>query len=105
MRIVRILEGYPKQRFILLGDSSQQDPFIYEAVVKHFPKQIHAVYIRDIHDKNREKARTVLTNIEQAGVPCCFFSHSSEAILHSRKIGLIQDVDIKEHVSAELLNK
>lgn len=103
-RIVRILEGYPKQRFVLLGDSSQQDPYIYEAVVKHFPKQIHAVYIRDIHDKNRDKAKEVLYNIEQAGVPCCFFSHSTEAILHSKKIGLIHDVDIKEQVSAGLLN-
>ena len=93
-RIVRILEGYPKQRFVLLGDSSQHDPYIYEAIVKHFPKQIHAVYIRDIYKKNHHKVKDVLFNIESAGVPCCFFEHSSEAILHSRKIGLISDVDV-----------
>ena len=105
MRIVRIMEGYPNQRFVLLGDSSQQDPYIYEAVVKHFPRQIHAVYIRDIYAKNQDKARQVLTNIEQAGVPCCFFTHSSEAILHSRKIGLIKEVDIKEQMESGALNK
>ena len=88
-RIVRIIEGFPKQRFVLLGDSSQHDPYIYEAVVKHFPKQIHAVYIRDVYAKNKDKVKDVLYKIEAAGVPCCFFGHSSEAILHSKKIGLI----------------
>lgn len=93
-RIARILESYPNQRFILLGDSSQQDPYIYEAIVSHFPKQIHAVYIRDVFAQNREKASDVLFNIESKGVPCCFFQHSSDAILHSRKIGLIGDPEL-----------
>ena len=93
-RIVHIIEGFPKQRFVLLGDSSQHDPYIYEAVVRHFPKQIHAVYIRDVYAKNKDKVKEVLIKIEQAGVPCCVFSHSSEAILHSKKIGLITDVEV-----------
>jgi phosphatidate phosphatase APP1 len=93
-RIVRIIEGFPKQRFVLLGDSSQHDPYIYEAIVKHFPKQIHAVYIRDVYAKNKQKVADVLHKIESAGVPCCFFSHSSEAILHSKKIGLISEKDV-----------
>lgn len=93
-RIVRILEGYPKQRFVLLGDSSQHDPYIYEAIVKHFPRQIRAVYIRDVYEKNKQKAAEVLTRIESAGVPCCFFRHSSEAIAHSRQIGLISETEI-----------
>jgi len=88
-RIARILESYPNQRFVLLGDSSQQDPYIYESIVSHFPKQIHAVYIRDVYAKNKHKAADVLHKIESKGVPCCFFEHSSDAILHSRKIGLI----------------
>ncbi len=92
-RIVRILETYPRQRFVLLGDSSQHDPYIYESLVSHFPKQIHAVYIRDIHKENHQKVKDVLYKIESAGVPCCFFKHSSEAILHSVKIGLIPEKD------------
>lgn len=93
-RIARILESYPKQRFVLLGDSSQQDPYIYEAIVSHFPKQIHAVYIRDVYAKNKEKAADVLEKIESKGVPCCFFTHSEDAILHSRKIGLIGETEV-----------
>ncbi|HKP31210.1 MAG TPA: phosphatase domain-containing protein [Chitinophagaceae bacterium] len=89
MRIARIIEAYPNQRFILLGDSSQQDPVIYSSIVEHFPKQIHAVYIRDVHEANQKKVRETLIRLEQAGVPCCFFKHSSEAIDHSARIGLI----------------
>lgn len=94
-RIVRILQAFPHQRFILLGDSSQHDPYIYASLVEHFSKQIHAVYIRDVHKENKEKVGAVLSKIESTGVPCCFFEHSEDAILHSKRIGLI---NIKEPV-------
>lgn len=88
-RIVRILEAFPKQKFILLGDSSQQDPVIYNSIVEYFPGRIHAVYIRDIYKKNSQSVQLVLRKLEETGIPCCFFTHSAEAIGHSRKIGLI----------------
>ncbi len=93
-RIARILERYPDQRFVLLGDSSQQDPYIYESIVSHYQKRIHAVYIRDVYAKNKDKAADVLAKIESQGVPCCFFQHSEDAILHSNKIGLIGETAI-----------
>lgn len=88
-RIARLLESFPTHRVVLLGDSSQQDPYIYESVVSHFPKQVHAVYIRDVYERNSQKVKEVLNKMESAGVPCLFFRHSEEAILHSVKIGLI----------------
>jgi phosphatidate phosphatase APP1 len=96
IRIARIMENYPKQRFVLLGDSSQHDPYIYQSIVKHFPKQVQAVYIRDVYQKNKQKVSDVMVAIEGAGVPCLFFQHSREAILHSKKIGLIQEKEIPE---------
>jgi len=104
-RIVRIIEGFPKQRFVLLGDSSQHDPYIYESLVKHFPNQIHAVYIRDVFAKNKQKVSEVLRTIEAAGVPCCFFSHSSEAILHSIKIGLIAESEVATQTVSASVNE
>ncbi len=93
-RIVRIMESFPQMRFILLGDSSQRDPYIYASIVEHFPQQVHAVYIRDIYKKNKKNVVEVLTKIEQSGIPCCFFSHSKEAILHSQRIGLLSTEQI-----------
>jgi phosphatidate phosphatase APP1 len=98
-RIARIMEAFPKQRVILLGDSSQHDPYIYESVVKHFPKQVHAVYIRDVFERNFEKVRDLLNKIEATGVPCCLFKESKDAILHSVKIGLIAAADAEEKLS------
>ncbi|HEV7621047.1 MAG TPA: App1 family protein, partial [Flavisolibacter sp.] len=90
-RIARILEHFPQQKFVLLGDSSQQDPYIYAAITEHFPHQIHAVYIRDVYKHSKEQVIDVLKKIESYSIPCCFFKHSSEAIEHSVKIGLINN--------------
>lgn len=98
-RIVRILQAFPNQRVILLGDSSQQDPYIYESIVKHYSKQVHAVYIRDVFERNYEKVREVLNGIEAAGVPCLLFKNSEDAILHSVKIGLIAADDAEQKLS------
>lgn len=89
-RIVRVLEAFPKQQFILLGDSSQHDPVIYNSIVTHFPGRIKAIYIRDIHRKKSATVQEVLKKLEETGIPCCFFRHSSKAIAHSKKIGLIE---------------
>ncbi|MBD2701388.1 DUF2183 domain-containing protein [Spirosoma sp. BT702] len=88
-RIVRILEAYPNQRFILLGDDTQEDPNIYAALVRHFPERIVAVYIRQVHGKNEPKTRDILREVEVAGVPICYFAHSADARKHSLELGLI----------------
>lgn len=46
--IRHILEMYPAMRFILIGDSGQQDPEIYRAIIRENPGRIAAVYIRDV---------------------------------------------------------
>jgi phosphatidate phosphatase APP1 len=89
MRISRIMEAYPAQKFILLGDDSQEDPNIYTAVVEHFPQNIHAVYLRHVLLANHKRVSGVVEKIEAKGVHCCYFTHSSEAIIHSKQIGLI----------------
>ncbi|GAB3978530.1 App1 family protein [Spirosoma terrae] len=88
-RIVRIIETYPVQQFILLGDDSQEDPSIYESIVRHFPQQVRCVYIRRIRPKKQAQTQELLDKIEAAGVSCCYFSNSTEAHQHSVQIGLV----------------
>ena len=90
MRIARILEAYPAQKFVLFGDDSQQDPVIYAGIVKHFPGRILSVYLRHVYDKNISNVEKIKKDIEAAGVACCHFEHSKTAIEHSYKIGLIE---------------
>ncbi|MGI8580771.1 MAG: App1 family protein [Chitinophagaceae bacterium] len=89
MRISRIMEAYPNQKFILLGDDSQEDPNIYTAVVKHFPQNVHAVYIRHVVKSHELRVKQTIANIEKNGIPCCYFTHSAEAVLHSKQLGFI----------------
>ncbi len=93
MRISRIMEAYPHHRFVLLGDDSQMDPVIYESIVTHFPGRIHCVYLRHVYEKNVTNVKALIGKMEGAGVMCCHFVHSKEAIEHSFKIGLFTKND------------
>lgn len=89
-RIVRVLQAFPQQDFILLGDDSQQDPVIYASVVEHYRDQVKAVYLRNVFQKNMEVVKQAIDSIEAAGIPVCHFKHSKEAIIHSAEIGLFK---------------
>jgi phosphatidate phosphatase APP1 len=89
IRIARILTSYSNRRYVLLGDNSQEDPFIYEKIVKDFPGMVHAVYIRNINPGKVTSTEEVMARLSAAGVFCCFFRSSGDAIAHSRQIGLI----------------
>lgn len=48
-RILReIVATYPELPFILIGDSSEQDPEIYRALVDEHPGRVLAIYIRNV---------------------------------------------------------
>ncbi len=85
-RIARILKAFPDHQFVLLGDDTQADPTIYHDVVKHYPGQIRAVYLRQVHKPHGARTQTLISEIEAAGVPCCYFAHSEEALKHSREV-------------------
>lgn len=43
----RLMAGWPRRRFVLVGDSSEQDPEIYAALAREHPGRVEHVYIRD----------------------------------------------------------
>ena len=89
MRISRIMEAYPTQKFILLGDDSQEDPNIYSAVVEHFPHNVHAIYLRHVVKSHHGRVTEIVEKIKTTGTHCCYFTHSSEAVIDSKQIALI----------------
>ncbi len=88
-KIKHLLEFYPNLEYVLLGDDSQQDAFLYEAISKIFPVTVKAVYIRRTSSSKKEKIIDVLKNLETLQVSTCYFKNSSEAIAHSKSIGII----------------
>jgi phosphatidate phosphatase APP1 len=51
-----ILDAYPWMKFILVGDSGQEDPEIYSSIVAEYPNRILAVYIRDVSKSEKRSA-------------------------------------------------
>lgn len=47
-RIQRILETFPRRRYVLFGDSGEHDPEIYRKLSKDFPGQVVAIYIHNV---------------------------------------------------------
>ena len=88
-KIKHILEFYPNLKYVLMGDDSQNDPFLYEAICKIFPVNVKAVYIRKTGSQRKQKVLAALKNLESLNVSTCYFTNSSEAIAHSKAIGLI----------------
>ncbi len=87
-KIKHILEFYPHLKYVLLGDDSQHDPYLYETICKIFPVTVKAVYIRQTGKHKKQKAVDALKNMESMGVDTCYFKNSSEAIEHSKRIGI-----------------
>jgi phosphatidate phosphatase APP1 len=89
MRVMRILDAFPNQKFVFFGDNSQRDPAIYTTIAEKYPKNIEAVYIRNVREEMKNSALEYLERISAKGIKTCLFASSAEAIGHSRKIGLI----------------
>ncbi len=89
MRVVRLFEAFPKQRFILLGDNSQKDPAIYAAIANKYPEKVVAIYIRNVSPKKEEITLSLMKSITNKNIQTCQFEHTDEAISHARDIGLI----------------
>jgi phosphatidate phosphatase APP1 len=88
-RMRRILEAFPNQKFILVGDNSQRDPQIYMEIANEHPERIAAIYIRTIRDKRRISAIETLSQINDKNIPVSMFLNTIEAIDHARSIGII----------------
>jgi len=91
IRVARILQAFPHQQFILLGDNTQRDPVIYKAIAEKYPARIHAVYIRNVVPGNAPVTNALLAELQKnTGIHTCLFVNSAEAIAHSKAIGLIK---------------
>ena len=47
-QITLIMKCFPQRKFILVGDSGEKDPEVYNAIRAEFPAQVQEIWIRDI---------------------------------------------------------
>ncbi|MCL2161821.1 MAG: App1 family protein [Betaproteobacteria bacterium] len=55
--IARLLMTYPRRKFILIGDSGENDPEIYADIFRAHPERILAIHIRNVTNEDRAAPR------------------------------------------------
>jgi len=89
LRIMRIIDAFPNQKFVFLGDNSQKDPEIYQKISEKYGKNVVAVYIRNVRKSKLFQTQEIMNKLERNNISTCIFEHSEDAIAHSKEIGLI----------------
>ncbi|WP_169743904.1 App1 family protein [Deinococcus misasensis] len=98
LRFIReILNTYPNLPFLLIGDSGEKDPEIYQQIVTEFPKQIKAVYIRNVTPgpEREQTVQTIAQHVQSMGVPFLMAKDSLEVASHAHSLGLIGDQELQ----------
>ncbi|HEX6558512.1 MAG TPA: phosphatase domain-containing protein [Longimicrobiales bacterium] len=100
--IRHILDTYPLLRFILIGDSGQQDPEIYRTIVREYPARIAATYIREVAPRpaRSEKLRRVIQEVQEAGSTMTIAADTLAVARHAAEAGWIS-ADALTDIAAE----
>ena len=97
-----VLDRHAHLDFVLIGDSGQHDPEIYETIAGEYPGRVRAIYVRDVAGPARDAevdaiaARLGRTDVEMLLVP-----DTLAAARHAASIGLIDAAEL-DAVAAEV---
>lgn len=97
-----IMEMYPDMRFILIGDSGQEDPEIYREVAREYPARVLCAYIRDVTPGRPRGAalQTIVKEVEAAGSKMIIAPDTIEVARHAAAAGWIRE-DALEQIAEE----
>lgn len=89
--IREVFATYPTMSFILVGDTSQEDPEIYAEAVREHPARTLAIYIRDVRasDARRAAVQALIGSVEAAGVPLVLAPDTLSIAQHAARHGFI----------------
>lgn len=95
--IGRIFAMYPTLKFVLVGDSGEQDPEIYREVVAKHPERVLAVYIREVTGaRRRQEVLALRQELRAANVDLVLATDSLAAAHHAYALGLIPAASVRE---------
>ncbi len=77
-----LMEFFPEQQFLLIGDSGQHDPELYADVIRDFPGRIEAVFIRRV--RKQDAAREEKLNRLLPPNKVAWVKTTREALYHAK---------------------
>ncbi len=89
-QIEDILRTHPDLDFVLVGDSGQHDPEIYQRVIDDFPGRVKAIYIRDVSEDLRDaQVQGIVEDLLAKGIEMVLVADSAAAAEHAVAHGLL----------------
>ena len=55
--IESLMKAFPKRQFVLVGDTGEKDPEVYGEIARRFPRQIIAIYLREVRPEPQDVSR------------------------------------------------
>jgi phosphatidate phosphatase APP1 len=90
-KIRELVNFFPEISFVLIGDSGQRDPEIYQKAVSEFPGRIKTIYIRCIgSEKKQKQVDEIVRDTQLLGTPMIVVKNTEEASEHAVNNGLIR---------------
>jgi phosphatidate phosphatase APP1 len=89
--IDRVLNTYPELKFVLIGDSGEQDPEIYSDIVRRHPDRVRVIYIRSIDRRPQRLAAIdrLIGEVRLSASQLVLVPDSEFAAAHAAAEGLI----------------
>jgi phosphatidate phosphatase APP1 len=105
VRLRHLFDVYPDLRWVLIGDSGQEDPEIYLDAVREYGDRVRAIYIRHVASSRRgDEIRRLSSEARRAGVDMVLVDDKTEAAEHAADAGLIE-ASALERIRAEDRNQ
>jgi uncharacterized protein DUF2183 len=60
-----LLQQLPRRRFVLIGDSGQQDPEVFGDLARRYPRQICRIFIRDVGRSTPARYREAFAGLDR----------------------------------------
>lgn len=94
--ISHLLGTYHDKRFVLIGDSGEEDPEIYAKAIYQNPGRIKAAFIRNVTgDARREEVREIMNSLPPADAKMHLVRDSGEAAEIAAEMGLIAHENVR----------
>lgn len=101
LMLARMFSLYPKTKFVLIGDSGQNDPYVYVEAAKQHPNRVRAIVILDVGDHMAERAAELKewqTELRKEKVPFYFVRDAAEAAKIFTRLKMV-DSDVVSEVA------
>lgn len=93
-KIREIMSYYPTLSFVLIGDSGQQDAWLYRDVAREFPGRVAAIYLHDVRASHRDDVQAIARELDSEGIAMHLIEDASAAAQYAAAEGLICKEDI-----------